>query len=75
MSIIENVENLIESLKSIKIGEPFSFVIQNNSPDPYKPPSGIGWKKAISLEGAMTNIVKEIHAKIGHGTGNTYFYR
>ena len=75
MTIIENVENLIESLKSIKIGEPFSLVIQNNSPDPYKPPSGVGWKKAISLEAAMTNAVKEIHVKIGHGTSNAYFYR
>nr|MDO8112756.1 hypothetical protein [Candidatus Sigynarchaeota archaeon] len=75
MTIIETVESLIEFMKEIKKDEPFTLIIQNNSPDPYKPPNGVGWKKAISLEAAVTNALKEVHIKIGHGTSNAYFYK
>jgi hypothetical protein len=69
------VEDLIEFMKEFKQDEPFTLTIQNNSPDPYRPPSGVGWKKAMSLEGAMTKALKEVHIKIGHGASNGYFYK
>nr|MDO8114986.1 hypothetical protein [Candidatus Sigynarchaeota archaeon] len=75
MTIIESVEALIGFMKEISQDEPFTITIQNNSPDPYRPPSGVGWKKAMSLEAAIMNAVKEVLIKIGHGAGNAYFYK
>ncbi len=50
MTLIETLDNLTQSLKEIKKDEPFTLTIQSNYSDPYKLPSGVGWRKAISLE-------------------------
>ncbi len=75
MTIIESVESLIGFMKEISKDEPFAITLQNNAPDPYKPPAGVGWKKAMSLETAIMNAQKEVLVKIGLGTSNAYFYR
>ncbi|MBN2153198.1 MAG: hypothetical protein JW839_17220 [Candidatus Lokiarchaeota archaeon] len=75
MSLIEDLDNLVQRLKEFKVGEPFTIEILTNTQDPYKPPGGIGWRKAMSLESAVKNATREVVIKIGIGTGDGFFYK
>ncbi len=75
ITILENIDGLIKTVKEVWNDVLFTLSIENNSTDPYRPPSGVGWKKSISLESAIMGATKEIHIKIGHGTSNAYYYK
>ncbi len=75
MTIIENMAELIGYVKEVWKDEPFTLTIQSNSPDPNKPPNGVGWRKSISLESAIMSATKEVLVKIGYGTSNGYFFK